>query len=84
MEKRTLGRSGLAITALGFGAMELRRLSTADAGTLLNTVIDSGINYIDTSPDYGPSEDQIGATIAHRRAEYILASKCGCNIDAAG
>lgn len=84
MEKRTLGRSGPAITALGFGAMELRRLTTSDAGTLLNTVLDSGINYIDTSPDYGPSEDQIGATIAHRRSEYILASKCGCNIDEHG
>jgi aryl-alcohol dehydrogenase-like predicted oxidoreductase len=84
MEKRTLGRSGLQVTALGYGAMELRRLSVFDAGQLLNTVLDSGINYIDTSPDYGPSEDQIGATIAHRRDEYVLASKCGCNIDADG
>lgn len=84
MEQRILGRTGLPVTALGYGAMELRSLSSDEAGRLLNAVLDSGINYIDTSPDYGPSEDQIGQGIAHRRAEYVLASKCGCNIDAAG
>jgi hypothetical protein len=45
---------------------------------------DGGINYIDTSPDYGPSEAYIGQAIAHRRSEYYLAAKCGCNIDPAG
>jgi len=45
-------------------------------------VLDNGINYIDTSPDYGYSEDLIGAHIAHRRSEFYLASKCGCPIEA--
>jgi aryl-alcohol dehydrogenase-like predicted oxidoreductase len=81
---RTLGRTGLEVTTLGFGAMELRggatgpAVSDADAGRLLNTVLDEGINFIDTSIDYGRSEEQIGASIAHRRDEYVLASKCGC------
>ena len=48
---------------------------------LLNAVLDAGINIIDTSPDYGPSEELIGAAIAHRRDEYFLASKCGCQVD---
>ena len=48
---------------------------------LLNQVLDNGINFIDTSPDYGPSEDHIGRAIGHRRDEYFLASKCGCVVD---
>jgi aryl-alcohol dehydrogenase-like predicted oxidoreductase len=83
----TLGRTGLTVTKLGYGAMELRgggRGRTIDdeaANALLNIVLDSGINYIDTSPDYGQSEERIGAAISGRRDEYFLASKCGCPVD---
>jgi aryl-alcohol dehydrogenase-like predicted oxidoreductase len=82
--RRTLGGTGLEVTTLGFGAMELRGdqggpvLDDADSGRLLNTVLDEGINFIDTSIDYGRSEELIGKFISHRRAEYVLASKCGC------
>lgn len=82
--KRTLGRTGLEVTALGYGAMELRgpprgpEVSTEQASSILNAVLDSGINYIDTSIDYGQSEELIGNFIAGRRSEYFLASKCGC------
>ena len=84
LPRRALGRTGLDVTTLGYGAMELRAtqgapaISDADAGTLLNQVLDAGINLIDTSPDYGRSEELIGLSIAHRRDEYVLASKCGC------
>ena len=84
MEKRELGQTKLPVTVLGYGAMELRHLNQKDAGHILNAVLDQGINYIDTSPDYGPSEEFIGKAIAHRRSEYFLASKCGCNVDATG
>ncbi len=84
MRKRPLGRTGLSITILGYGAMELRHVDAASAGRLLNAALDAGINYIDTSPDYGASEEFIGKAIAHRRNEFVLASKCGCNIDATG
>ncbi len=83
-----LGRTGLPVTKLGYGAMELRgvdhfpRLSAKEASTLLNGVLDAGINYIDTSPDYGYSEQIIGEQLAHRRNEFFLASKCGCPIEA--
>ncbi len=85
----TLGRTGLKVTRLGYGAMELRglehfpRLSTAQASALLNGVLDQGINYIDTSPDYGYSEELIGRHIAGRRGEFHLASKCGCPVEPA-
>jgi len=79
---RTLGRTGEDVTVLGYGAMELRssRLDPAEVDTLLNTVLDAGINMIDTSPDYGASEEHIGRAISHRRDEYFLASKCGCPV----
>jgi aryl-alcohol dehydrogenase-like predicted oxidoreductase len=81
---RRLGDTGEEVTVLGYGAMELRgaptgpKLTDEEAGALLNTVLDSGINFIDTSIDYGRSEELIGRYIGHRRDEYFLASKCGC------
>ncbi|MBN1240453.1 MAG: aldo/keto reductase [Gammaproteobacteria bacterium] len=88
LPKSTLGRTGLEVTKLGYGAMELRglehfpRLSDAEASALLNGVLDSGINYIDTSPDYGYSEELIGRHISQRRGDFYLASKCGCPVEA--
>ncbi|MBV8772386.1 MAG: aldo/keto reductase [Deltaproteobacteria bacterium] len=84
LEKRALGRTGLEVTTLGFGAMELRgapvgpEITDQQAEHVLNAVLDAGINFIDTSIDYGRSEELIGRFIAHRRSEYFLASKCGC------
>src|ERR1022692_300010 len=84
MQRRPLGRTGTDVTILGYGAMELRgqprgpAIEDADAGRLLNVVLDGGINLIDTSIDYGRSEELIGRYLAHRRDEYFLASKCGC------
>ena len=84
LPKRVLGRTGFAATILGYGAMELRgapggpKISDDDARKVLNAVLDAGINLIDTSIDYGRSEELIGRYIAQRRSEYFLASKCGC------
>jgi aryl-alcohol dehydrogenase-like predicted oxidoreductase len=67
--------------------MELRdrprgpEIADEDAGHLLNSILDSGINLIDTSPDYGRSEELIGSCIGHRRDEFFLASKCGCPLE---
>jgi aryl-alcohol dehydrogenase-like predicted oxidoreductase len=84
---RPLGRTGVDVTVLGYGAMELRgeprapALDDAEAQRLLNAVLDEGINLIDTSIDYGPSEEIIGRHVGHRRDEFFLASKCGCPLD---
>src|SRR4029077_7064302 len=88
LPKRELGRTGLQVTMLGYGAMELRGVPRArditdnQADTILNAVLDSGINYIDRSVDYGLSEERIGRYISHRRDSYYLASKCGCLVGA--
>ena len=87
-----LGHTGLKVTSLGFGALELRGmvagvgrpLSPEQPGIILNAVLDAGINYIDVAVDYGEAEEHIGAHIAHRRSEFYLASKCGCPLDNTG
>src|SRR6266851_9766112 len=88
LPKAKLGRTGLQVTRLGYGAMELRGaprgrdVTDAQAETILHAALDAGINYIDTSIDYGVSEERIGRYISHRRSEYYLASKCGCLVGA--
>jgi aryl-alcohol dehydrogenase-like predicted oxidoreductase len=56
-------------------------ITDAEAGRLLNGVLDSGINLIDTSIDYGQSEERIGRFLSHRRDEFFLSSKCGCPLE---
>ena len=86
MRERTLGKTNQSVTQLGYGSMGLRGPNTwgkrvvedQDAEQILNTVLDSGINLIDTAPDYGVSEERIGKFISHRRHDFLLATKCGC------
>ena len=80
----TLGRTGLEVTRLGYGAAELRGARLArprsedQVKAVLTAVLDAGITFIDTALDYGPSEELIGRYLGDRRSEYRLASKCGC------
>ena len=85
-----LGRTGLEVTQLGYGASEIRGtlrlgrpITEEQADTILNSVLDSSINFIDTANGYGRSEEFIGKYISHRRSEYLIATKCGC-IDSVG
>lgn len=90
--KKTLGRTGLEVTQLGYGAMEVRGrriwggrpCTDEQASTILNAVLDAGINFIDTANDYGKSELYIGQFLASRRDEFYLATKCGCHMQFAG
>ncbi|MDP3659818.1 aldo/keto reductase [Phenylobacterium sp.] len=84
LERRQLGRTGLSVTVLGFGAMDLggppaaNEITDDEAGAVLNAVLDAGINFIDTAVCYGVSEERIGKAISGRRDEFVLATKCGC------
>ena len=90
--KKVLGRTGLEVTQLGYGAMEVRgeriwggRPCTPEqADIILNAVLDAGINFIDTANDYGKSELYMGRFLANRRDEFYLATKCGCTVVFAG
>ncbi|WP_067621407.1 aldo/keto reductase [Alicyclobacillus acidiphilus] len=78
MEYRTLGKTGLKVSALGFGGSEIGH--GADEQTvdrLLGSALDAGLNLIDTAACYGRSEELIGQAVAHRRSDFVLFSKCG-------
>ncbi|SVD44203.1 uncharacterized protein METZ01_LOCUS397057, partial [marine metagenome] len=85
MEYRLLGKTNLKVSRLGIGLVKigneemLTQLSKSDL--LLNTALDSGINFLDTAACYGNSEEVIGKTVSHRRSEYVLASKAGHSIE---
>lgn len=85
MKTTDFGNTGLEITRLGLGLAEISRQERSkvveEADRVLNAALDGGINFLDTAACYGRTEEIIGATVAHRRDEYILATKCGHTTD---
>ena len=84
MEYKTLGKTNLKVSRLGIGLVKIgeeQMLSQLEKSQLLlDTALDNGINFLDTAACYGNSEEVIGKTVAHRRDEYILASKAGHSV----
>ena len=86
---RLIGETGLSVPPLGFGAFKIGRNQgikyptpydlpdEATVAHLLNSVLDMGCTLIDTAPAYGLSEARIGASISHRRDEFVLSTKVG-------
>lgn len=85
METTDFGKTGIKITRLGLGLAEISRQERSklveEADRVLNLALDGGINFLDTAACYGRTEEIIGATVSHRRSEYILATKCGHTTD---
>ena len=79
MEKRTLGKTGMEVTVLGFGAAEIgfRGVPQDTVGRLINGALDAGLNVIDTAECYPDSEEKIGQAVSGRRNEFVLFSKSG-------
>ncbi len=79
IRRRTLGKTGLEVTILGFGAAELghEQIGRDECARVLEGVLDMGINVIDTAHCYEDSESKIGRALGHRRDEFVLVSKCG-------
>jgi len=89
MQYRTLGRTGLKVSTIGLGAMEIgrekglpivysfKRPDEEQVIRFLHQVLDLGINFIDTAPAYQLSEERIGKALKVKRDKYILATKCG-------
>src|SRR3984957_17833001 len=79
IEYRVLGKTGLRVSTLGFGGSEVGYQAVAQktVDKILNTALDAGIYVIDTAECYADGETLIGKAIAHRRAEFVLMTKCG-------
>lgn len=83
-EKRVLGKSGVAVTQLGFGSAGLgelfNRVDEATAAATLEAAWEVGIRYFDTAPFYGRglSEIRVGRVLDNKpRAEFVLSTKVG-------
>jgi aryl-alcohol dehydrogenase-like predicted oxidoreductase len=79
MEKRRLGKTDMQVSVLGFGGAEIgfQGATEETVGRLLKGALDAGLNVIDTGECYEGSEELIGKTVADRRADYYLFTKCG-------
>ncbi|MBI5430542.1 MAG: aldo/keto reductase [Nitrosomonadales bacterium] len=81
--QRPYGNSGLMVSPLGLGAMQIGDpgLDEAQAATLLNAALDAGITLIDTARSYGLSEARIGRHLAARRDGIVLSTKLGYGVE---
>src|SRR5712672_2533932 len=79
IEYRLLGKTGIRVSALGFGGSEIgyQEVAQRTVDKILGTALDAGINVIDTAECYANGEQLIGKALARRRAEVTLMTKCG-------
>jgi aryl-alcohol dehydrogenase-like predicted oxidoreductase len=87
MQKRTLGKTGLEVSALGFGCMGIsqsygRPSSREDGIAIIRAAVDRGVTFFDTAEVYGPytNEDVVGEALEPVRDEVSIATKFGWNI----
>ena len=88
MDKRQLGTSGLAVSAVGFGCMGLNfsyghGLDKAEAITLIRQCVERGETFFDTAEIYGPytNEEIVGEALAPVRDRVVIATKFGFDAD---
>ena len=83
MLSRPLGSTGLNVSVLGYGAMQIGapNIDEGHAARMLHHVLDRGITLIDTARAYGLAEERIGRHLGDRRSEYLLSTKVGYGVD---
>jgi len=84
MEKRTLGRNGLNVSALGLGCMGMSWSYSPipdrnDMLTLLRAAVERGVTFFDTAEVYGPlaNEELVGEALEPFRGQVVIATKFG-------
>jgi aryl-alcohol dehydrogenase-like predicted oxidoreductase len=88
MKMRNLGKSGLEVSALGFGCMGLsamygRPVPREDGIKIIRAAVDAGVNLFDTAESYGPftNEVLVGEALQPVRDKVLIATKFGFDID---
>jgi aryl-alcohol dehydrogenase-like predicted oxidoreductase len=91
MKKRVLGKSGLEVSALGYGAMGLSfgygsATDRRDAIALIRAAVERGVTFFDTAQVYGPftNEEVVGEALAPVRDHVVIATKFGFDFDGDG
>jgi len=84
MQKRTLGRDGLEVSALGFGCMGIsfgygQPATREDGIAIIRAAVDGGVTFFDTAEAYGPfaNEELVGEALAPVRDQVVIATKFG-------
>jgi aryl-alcohol dehydrogenase-like predicted oxidoreductase len=84
MQKRTLGKSGLEVSALGFGCMGISfgygpATSREDGLAIIRGAVDDGVTFFDTAEAYGPftNEELVGDALGPVRDQVVIATKFG-------
>ena len=77
MQKITLGKTGLTVHRLGFGAIPIMRVSDEDTAAMVKYCLKGGMDYFDTAQMYGESERRIGMALKGMSKQDlpVLASK---------
>ena len=90
MQKRTLGRDGLEVSALGLGCMGMSANYGPPADrqemiALIRTAVERGVTFFDTAEVYGPftNEELVGEALAPFRSQVVIATKFGFDLDPA-
>jgi aryl-alcohol dehydrogenase-like predicted oxidoreductase len=88
MQKRTLGRGGLEVSAVGFGCMGISSgygpaVSREDGIAVIRAAVDGGVTFFDTAEVYGPftNEDVVGEALAPVRNQVVIATKFGFRLE---
>src|SRR5581483_10408755 len=88
MQKRTLGKSGLQVSALGLGCMGLSfglgpAIEKSEAIKLIRAAVERGVTFFDTAEVYGPyvNEEVVGEALAPFRKDVVIATKFGFEAD---
>jgi aryl-alcohol dehydrogenase-like predicted oxidoreductase len=91
MQKRTLGNSGLEVSAIGLGCMGMTQsfgqpMAMPDAVKLIRDAFERGITFFDTAEVYGPykNEEVVGEALEPLRDQVVIATKFGFDIEGGG
>ncbi len=77
IEKRPFGRTGHMSTVTLFGAAALGRVTQKEADQMMETIMEYGVNHIDTAASYGGAEERLGPWMEKYRNQFFLATKTG-------
>lgn len=72
---RTLGKTDIRINEIGCGGIPIQRVSQKDVNKMIDTMIDVGVNFIDSARGYTNSEELFGKALVGKREKFILATK---------
>lgn len=75
MQYKTLGKTGLKVSVLGFGGIPIQRIDAQGTKKLMHKLVENGVNYIDSARGYTVSEAFLGEALEGLRDKFVIATK---------